>query len=95
MCSGGLHLVAPSATAAQTNFEGEQNQDLNQKSIAELTHGQKRDTIRRDYAESISFRVYSSPVPLLAIHTPVKPNGQTANRAASRPLHQEISLYLI
>jgi hypothetical protein len=96
VCSGGLPLVAYTITGIQLSFHGERNQDLNQLAIAELAHHEKRDTVRRDplvYNNSISILHFS--LPLLAIHTPARPNGQWTNRADSRPLHQKISLYLI
>ena len=95
VCSSGLQLIAHWDTGPQSSFKAEQHKNPNQKAIAEIAHSQKRDTVRRDHPQSISLRVYSSHVPLLAVQTPVTPNGQTANRASSRPLHQKISLSLI
>ena len=95
ICSDGLHLIAQRDTGPQFSFKAGQNLDLDQEAIAELGNSQKPDTVRRAPPQTISLRVYSANAPLLAVHTPVRPNGQVVNRAFSRPLHQKISLYLI
>src|SRR5688500_12151760 len=93
--SGGLQLAAHSSIGSQPTFAGQQNQDLKQQAIEELAHSQERHTIRRDHSAPVSFRIYSFHVVLHVLITLVIPNGQTANRASSRALHQKISLYLI
>jgi hypothetical protein len=91
---GGLQLIAYCATSAQSTFQGEEPGDFNQEAIAESAHGQKRDTVRRDHIMPNSLGIYSQ-IRLLTVRTRVKPNKQTDTGAASRPLHQKISLYLI
>lgn len=95
VCSGGLPLVAYTVTGIQFTFHGERSHDLNQLAIAELSHREKQDTVRRDHIVYNSISIHHSYIPLLAIHTLAKPNGQRANHADSLPLHQKISLYLI
>ncbi len=95
VCSSCLQFIANSATGHPSGFQIEQNEELQQKAIAEPAHGQKRDTVRRDHGKSTSLAVYSLPIPFVAAHTPLKPGGPTAICRSSRPLHQRISLYLI
>jgi hypothetical protein len=94
-CSGGLQLVAYGAVGTQPTFESEQNQDLEQQAIEELAHSQKQDTVRRAHTVPMSLRIYNPHVSFREIYTSITPDGQTANRASSRPLHQKISYYLI
>jgi len=95
VCSSCLQFIANSATGHPSGFQIEQNEELQQKAIAETAHGHKRDTVRRAHAKSTSLAVSSLPISFVSAHTPLKPNGQTAICRSSRPLHQRISLYLI
>jgi hypothetical protein len=94
--AGNLSVNAQMPVENPCTLQVEQDGDLNHKAIVKFSQIEKRNTLRRGNSATRFICMGASHAPLArAERATVNPSRQTAHSYPSRPLHQQISIYLI